>query len=99
MEFLKLDEKASYELIKESVRIAKRAVEVYLKENPKGKGKNNWVMIMIGGLRNVFWIVRLRGEESAENVEKIWRQEEAPKLTEISENFDKFLKIIYLILK
>lgn len=34
---LGLNEKSSYELIKEAVRIAKRAVDVYMSENPNGK--------------------------------------------------------------
>lgn len=37
MKHLNLDEKSSYELIKESVKVAKRAIEKYLKENSNGK--------------------------------------------------------------
>lgn len=43
MEYLKLDEKTSYDLIKESARIAKQAVDIYLKENSNGKFEINKV--------------------------------------------------------
>lgn len=37
MEYLNLDKASSYSLIKESVRIAKRAVDLYIKANPNGQ--------------------------------------------------------------
>ena len=36
MKYLNLDKKESYDLIKESVRIAKKAVEIFLEKNPNG---------------------------------------------------------------